>query len=195
MLHTYIPSPSQGVWHLGPLPIRAYALCILLGIFVAIWLTTKRWVATGGKADDVIDVAMWAVPFGIVGGRLYHLITDPELYFTAGKDPVKALYIWDGGLGIWGAVALGRRRRDDRRRRHGVKLPAFLDAVAPGSSSRRRSAGGATTSTRSSTAGRPSSRGPWRSIPHTDLPTRPTSGCTTRHSCTSPSGTSAWPCC
>ena len=132
MLHTYIPSPSQGVWHLGPLPIRAYALCILLGIFVAIWLTQKRWVAQGGKADDVIDVAMWAVPFGIVGGRLYHLITDPELYFTAGKDPVKALYIWDGGLGIWGAVALGVVGAMIGARRHGVKLPAFLDAVAPG---------------------------------------------------------------
>lgn len=132
MLHTYLPSPSQGVWHLGPFPLRAYALLILAGIFVAIWLTTKRWVAAGGKADDVYDVAMWAVPFGIVGGRLYHLITDPELYFTAGKDPVKALYIWDGGLGIWGAVALGIVGALIGCRRKGISLAAFLDAVAPG---------------------------------------------------------------
>jgi prolipoprotein diacylglyceryltransferase len=64
------PSPSQAVWHLGPLPIRAYALCIVAGIVVAVLLTRRRWVARGGRADDVIDVAVWAVPFGIVGGRL-----------------------------------------------------------------------------------------------------------------------------
>ena len=132
MLHTYLPSPSQGVWHLGPIPIRAYALFILAGIFVATWWTRRRWEARGGNPDDVLDVVMWAVPFGIVGGRLYHLITDPELYFTAGMDPVRALYIWDGGLGIWGAVALGIVGALIGCRRKGISLAAFLDAVAPG---------------------------------------------------------------
>jgi len=128
----YLPSPSQGVWHLGPLPIRAYALCIIAGIIVALIMTQRRWTARGGDPEAVLDVALWAVPFGIVGGRLYHLITDPELYFTAGKDPIKALYIWDGGLGIWGAVALGAVGAWIGCRRRGISLLAFGDALAPG---------------------------------------------------------------
>ena len=132
MIHTYLPSPSQGVWNLGPVPIRAYALCILAGIVVATWWTQRRWVARGGDADDVIDVVMWAVPFGIVGGRVYHVITDPELYFAAGKQPIRALYIWDGGLGIWGAVTVGAVGALIGCRRRGIRLVDFADAVAPG---------------------------------------------------------------
>jgi prolipoprotein diacylglyceryl transferase len=128
----YIPSPSQGVWHLGPVPVRAYALCILLGIAAAIWLTRKRWIKLGGNPEDVFDVALWAVPFGIVGGRLYHVITDPELYFKAGEQPIRALYIWDGGLGIWGAVALGAVGAWIGCRRKGIPLSGFADALAPG---------------------------------------------------------------
>jgi prolipoprotein diacylglyceryl transferase len=132
MILASIPSPSRGVWHLGPIPIRAYALCILAGIVVAAWITRKRWAAQGGRPDDVLDVALWAVPFGIVGGRLYHVITDPELYFTAGQQPIRALYIWDGGLGIWGAVALGALGAWIGCKRRGIKLWAFADALAPG---------------------------------------------------------------
>jgi len=128
----YLPSPSQGVWHLGPLPIRAYALCIIAGIIVALIMTRRRWTARGGDPEDILDVALWAVPFGVIGGWLYHLITDPELYFTAGKDPIKALYIWDGGLGIWGAVALGAVGAWIGCRRRGISLLAFGDALAPG---------------------------------------------------------------
>ncbi|MEU9207725.1 prolipoprotein diacylglyceryl transferase [Streptomyces sp. NPDC048415] len=128
----YLPSPSQGVWHLGPLPIRAYALCILAGIFIAVWLTGRRWEARGGRREDIADIAIWAVPFGILGGRLYHVITDPELYFAAGKQPLHALYIWDGGLGIPGAVALGAVGAWLGCRRRSVKLSDFADAVAPG---------------------------------------------------------------
>src|SRR4051812_49791784 len=101
-----IPSPTQGVWDLGPLPIRAYALCIVAGIIAAIALTEKRWVARGGASGDVLDIAVWAVPFGIIGGRLYHVISSPRAYFGAGGDPPRALAIWEGGLGIWGAIAL-----------------------------------------------------------------------------------------
>ncbi len=132
MILASIPSPARGVWHLGPIPIRAYALCIIAGIIVAILITRRRWAARGGRADDVLDIAQWAVPFGIVGGRLYHVITSPELYFAAGREPIKALYIWDGGLGIWGAVALGALGAWIGCRRRGVQLPAFADATAPG---------------------------------------------------------------
>ncbi|WP_327065234.1 prolipoprotein diacylglyceryl transferase [Kitasatospora sp. NBC_01302] len=128
----YLPSPSQGVWHLGPFPIRAYALCIIAGIAAAVWLTRKRWAVLGGNPDDISDIAVWAVPFGIVGGRLYHVITDPELYFKAGEQPIRALYIWDGGLGIWGAVALGAVGAWIGCRRRGIKLATYADALAPG---------------------------------------------------------------
>lgn len=128
----FIPSPPQGVWHLGPLPIRAYALCILAGIAVALWLTKRRWVARGGDPAAIETIAWWAVPFGILGGRLYHLITDPELYFLPGKNPWNAVKIWDGGLGIWGAVALGALGAWIGARRAGVSLTQFADTAAPG---------------------------------------------------------------
>ncbi|MGW5719051.1 prolipoprotein diacylglyceryl transferase [Amycolatopsis sp. NPDC003865] len=127
-----IPSPDQGVWHLGPIPVRAYALCIIAGIIVAIWWGERRWVARGGTKGTVIDVAVFAVPFGLVGGRVYHVITDPELYFTEGKNPWKAFAIWDGGLGIWGAIALGAVGALIACRRKGIPLPAMADAIAPG---------------------------------------------------------------
>jgi prolipoprotein diacylglyceryl transferase len=127
-----IPSPTQGVWELGPLPIRAYALCIVAGIVAAVWLTEKRWVARGGAPGEVLDIAVWAVPFGIVGGRLYHVISSPRAYFGEGGDPLRALAIWEGGLGIWGAIALGGVGAWIACRRRGIPLPAFADAVAPG---------------------------------------------------------------
>jgi len=131
MTLAFLPSPSRGVWYLGPFPLRAYALCILLGIVVAVVWTGRRWEARGGRREDVVDIAIWAVPFGLVGGRLYHVITDPELYFKAGEDPVKAFYIWDGGLGIWGAVALGAVGAWIGCRRKGINLADFADALAP----------------------------------------------------------------
>ena len=127
-----IPSPTQGVWELGPLPIRAYALCIIAGIVAAIVLTERRWVARGGAPGDVLDIAVWAVPFGIVGGRLYHVLSSPRPYFGEGGDPLRALAIWEGGLGIWGAIALGGVGAWIACRRRGIHLPAFADALAPG---------------------------------------------------------------
>jgi prolipoprotein diacylglyceryl transferase len=126
------PSPAQGVWHLGPLPVRAYALCIIAGIVVCCWITERRWVARGGAPGDVLDVAVWAVPFGIVGGRLYHVITTPEPYFGSGGQPLRAFAIWEGGLGIWGAIALGGVGAWIGCRRRKIPLPAFADAAAPG---------------------------------------------------------------
>src|SRR5689334_5624449 len=127
-----IPSPAQGVWHLGPLPLRAYALCILLGIAVAIFIGQRRWKARGGDPVLVMDIATWAVPFGVIGGRVYHVITSPQAYFGTNGEPIKALYIWEGGLGIWGAVVLGGVGAWIGCRRNGVKLPPFGDAIAPG---------------------------------------------------------------
>ena len=127
-----IPSPAQGVWHIGPFPLRAYAFCILAGILVAVLITQRRWKARGGHASSVLDVATWAVPFGVIGGRIYHVFTSPEAYFGANGDPVKALYIWEGGLGIWGAIALGGLGAYIACRRAGLVFPAFADAVAPG---------------------------------------------------------------
>ena len=73
-----IPSPTTGVWYLGPFPVRAYAMCILAGIVVAVWLTQRRLETRGGRAGQVLDISAWAVPFGIIGGRIYHLITSPQ---------------------------------------------------------------------------------------------------------------------
>ncbi|MFD5639996.1 prolipoprotein diacylglyceryl transferase [Streptomyces sp. NPDC127077] len=128
----YIPSPSHGVLHLGPIPLRGYAFCIIIGVFLAVWLGNKRWIARGGRAGTVADIAVWAVPFGLVGGRLYHVITDYELYFSEGRDWVDAFKIWQGGLGIWGAIALGALGAWIGCRRRGIPLPAWADAVAPG---------------------------------------------------------------
>ncbi|BBC37276.1 hypothetical protein SGFS_085700 [Streptomyces graminofaciens] len=128
----YIPSPSRGVLYLGPIPLRGYAFCIIIGVFVAVWLGNKRWIARGGRAGTVADISVWAVPFGLVGGRLYHVITDYELYFSEGRDWVDAFKVWEGGLGIWGAIALGAVGAWIGCRRRGIPLPAYADAVAPG---------------------------------------------------------------
>jgi prolipoprotein diacylglyceryl transferase len=130
----FLPSPSQSVWHLGPLPIRAYALCIVAGIFVALWLAARRLRERGGTSEDVWDVAGWAIVFGIIGGRLYHVLSDPELYFEGkpGTSPVDAIKIWDGRLGIWGAIALGTLGAWIGCRRKGISLLVFADAAAPG---------------------------------------------------------------
>jgi prolipoprotein diacylglyceryl transferase len=127
-----LPSPTQGVWEIGPFPLRGYALCIIAGIVVACWLGERRWVARGGAPGDVLDIAVWAVPFGIIGGRLYHVLTTPEPYFGKGGDPVRAFAIWEGGLGIWGAIALGGVGAWIGCRRRGIPLPAWADALAPG---------------------------------------------------------------
>ncbi|GAA3606662.1 hypothetical protein GCM10022419_109400 [Nonomuraea rosea] len=129
-----IPSPSQGVWYLGFVPIRAYALCIVLGVIVAVWLSERRWRARGGEAGTIVDIAVPAVIFGLIGGRLYHVITDWQTYFgsRAIKEPYQALFIWEGGLGIWGAIALGGVGVWWSVRRRGISMSAVADTVAPG---------------------------------------------------------------
>jgi prolipoprotein diacylglyceryl transferase len=123
-----IPSPSSGVLHLGPLPLRAYAACILLGVLVAVFIGDRRWVARGGEKGVVADVAATAVPAGLVGARLYHVVTTPHEYL---KHPVDALYIWHGGLGIWGGVAGGALGAWLVLRHRGIPFADFCDALAP----------------------------------------------------------------
>lgn len=127
-----IPSPSQGTWEIGPLPLRGYALCIIAGIVAAIWIGERRWIARGGASGEVSDLAVWAVPFGLVGGRLYHVATDWQRYFGDDANPITALYIWRGGLGVWGAIAMGALGVVIGARRRGIRLLPVLDAMAPG---------------------------------------------------------------
>jgi prolipoprotein diacylglyceryl transferase len=128
----FIPSPSQNIWQIGPFPLRAYALCIIAGIIVGMFVANRRWRARGGTADSLETVVVVAIPCGIVGARLYHVITDYQLYFGPGRHPIDALKIWHGGLGIWGAVALAVVGAWLVARRRGIRLLALLDAAAPG---------------------------------------------------------------
>jgi prolipoprotein diacylglyceryl transferase len=123
-----IPSPSINSFHLGPLVVHFYALMYLVGIAAAVIITRRRWRAVGGDPDLVGEIALWSVPAGIVGGRIYFDITTP-------MDIPHVWYgvfaVWDGGLGIWGGVALAAVVGIWRLRRHGVNVGLFMDAVAP----------------------------------------------------------------
>ena len=123
---------------LGPLTIHFYALCIIAGIVIAVWLGDKRFKTHGENLENVVaDVAIWAVPFGIIGGRMYHVISSPSDYFGRNGDPIDAFKIWQGGLGIWGAISVGAFAAYFAYKKEQKKkdLPAFgyfLDALAPG---------------------------------------------------------------
>ena len=140
MVPTSIPSPDWSGFDIplpwGSLRIHAYALCILAGIVVGLWLTSVRWAKRGAPEGSVWDIAIWAIPFGIIGGRLYHVFSSPDAYFGPGFDGTGDLslipQIQRGGLGIWGAVVLGAFGAWIGCRRAGVKLTAFIDAAAPG---------------------------------------------------------------
>jgi prolipoprotein diacylglyceryl transferase len=140
MLPASIPSPNWSGFDIplpwGSLRIHAYALCILAGIIVGLWLTSTRWNKRGTPEGSLWDIAIWAIPFGIIGGRLYHVFSSPDAYFGPGFDGTGDLslipQIQRGGLGIWGAVVLGAVGAWIGCRRAGVKLTTFLDAAAPG---------------------------------------------------------------
>ena len=123
---------------LGPLTIHFYALSIIAGIAIAIWLGDKRFRSHTPNGRSVVsEVAITAVPFGIVGGRIYHVITSPDAYFGANGHPMDAIKIWQGGLGIWGAISLGAAAAWMRYRQLAkkIELPTFgifLDSLVPG---------------------------------------------------------------
>lgn len=119
-------------WFTWNINIHAYALCILTGIVAAMILTGYRLKARGADAGLVIDVTMWAVPFGIIGGRIFHVVTHPGDYFGPDKDLMKVLYIWEGGLAIFGALLLGAVGVWIGCRLSGLRFTTFADALAPG---------------------------------------------------------------
>lgn len=133
-MHSFIPTPSRSAVGLGPFTIHFYALTILVGTIAAILIGRRRYAAIGGDSDEIIDVAIFAIPAGIIGGRIYHVITSPDKYFGTHGHPVDALKIWDGGMGIWGAIALGTLvsyfafHRSERS----LTFAHFLDSFAPG---------------------------------------------------------------
>ncbi|CAI9410180.1 Phosphatidylglycerol--prolipoprotein diacylglyceryl transferase [Aestuariimicrobium sp. T2.26MG-19.2B] len=126
-----IPSPSWNGFNLGPLRVHAYALCILAGVVVAWLLVRHRYRVRGGNPEQVESLTLWAVLAGIIGARIYHVITDPELYFGPGRDWYRAFFIWEGGLGIWGGVAAGALVVWWLCRRWQVNFGAVADVMAP----------------------------------------------------------------
>src|SRR5487761_1420511 len=127
-LPQFIPSPPINSFHIGPLDVHFYALGYIIGIALAIWITRRRWRALGGDADLVNDIALWVVPAGIIGGRIYFDITTPadipHVWYGA-------FAVWTGGLGIWGGVALAGVVGAWRLRKLGITVGPFANAIAP----------------------------------------------------------------
>ncbi|MFT5531027.1 MAG: prolipoprotein diacylglyceryl transferase [Candidatus Poriferisodalaceae bacterium] len=123
-----IPSPGSNTISIGPLDLRLYGLCIAFGALVAVWVASRRYEAAGGDADDINRVAMWGIPGGIIGARIYHVITDIDRYWGNFGD---AFLIWKGGLGIWGGIAGGMLAGAYVARRENMDVPKLLNAVAP----------------------------------------------------------------
>lgn len=132
------PTPSSSALEIGPLTIHYYALCIITGVACAIWLGDKRFrKATPLGAHVVSEVAITAVPAGVIGGRIYHVISSPSAYFGDNGHPIDAFKIWEGGLGIWGAISLGLlgaflRYRSLQKKINLPSFAIFADALAPG---------------------------------------------------------------
>lgn len=123
-----LPSPRSGLVSLGPFDLHAYGLAIALAAIAAVWLSNRRWIARGGQPDDMTTIAVWSLPVGILGARIYHVATDWAVYRN---DPLDALRFWDGGLGIWGGIAAGVGMGLLVARRRQLPLLAVLDVVAP----------------------------------------------------------------
>lgn len=132
MTLAYIPSPTISQFSIGPATIHIYALCILMGIVLAVWITTTRWKKLGGNFDQVLDITLVSVPAGIIGARLYHIITTPERFFGPGGDWAEMFRIWNGGLGIWGGVLFGALAAWAWCRHKHYPMALLADAIAPG---------------------------------------------------------------
>ena len=127
-----IPSPEISSFEVGPFRVHFYALFILTGIAFAIWFGNRRFIARGGSSGAILDIALWAVPSGIIGGRIYHVITHADYYFHQGADLTKVFAIWEGGLAIYGALAFGTLGAFWGARSAGIRFLSFADAIAPG---------------------------------------------------------------
>jgi prolipoprotein diacylglyceryl transferase len=126
-----LPSPARSLWHIGPIPLRAYAICVVVGIVVGLWVASRRYRLVGGRPGMILDVATVAIPFGLLGARLYSVLTDIGFYFGQGRDWVNVFKIWDGGLGIPGAVVGGALGAWLVCRREQAELAPVAGAVAP----------------------------------------------------------------
>jgi prolipoprotein diacylglyceryl transferase len=125
------PSPSRSLWHIGPIPVRAYPICVVLGIAVGLWIASRRYRRVGGRPGMILDIATVAIPVGLLGARLYSVLTGIGLYFGHGRDWINIFRIWDGGLGIPGAVAGGALGAWVVCRREHAELAPVAGAVAP----------------------------------------------------------------
>jgi prolipoprotein diacylglyceryl transferase len=132
VIHTSIPSPQISYFDIGPIRIHFYALCILVGIVIATWLSSRRLSQRGARPGTVLDIALWAVPIGIVGGRLYHVVTHPTDYFYAGANLWNVFAVWEGGLAIFGSILFGAVGAYIGCRRAGIRFLSFADALIPG---------------------------------------------------------------
>ena len=127
-----IPSPDVSYIELGPLRIHFYALFILAGIILALVLTESRLRSRGAESGVALDISLWAIPLGILGGRFFHVVTHPNDYFIPGADLLAVFRIWEGGLAIYGALMFGALGAAIGARAAGIKFTSYLDAVAPG---------------------------------------------------------------
>ena len=124
---------SLGVTFVSPnLSIRTYAICILVGIVAATILTNERLKARGAESGVVLDIALWAVPLGIIGARIFHVVTHPDDYFGSAEKMLHILYIWEGGIAIFGALIGGAIGVYIGCRMTGMRFWTFADALAPG---------------------------------------------------------------
>jgi len=127
-----IPSPEWSYFDLGPFRIHAYAICILIGIFLATALTSRRLTKRGAEPGVVLDIILWAVPLGIVGARIFHVLTHPNDYFYDGANLLDVFAVWKGGIAIFGALLGGALGAYIGTRRAGIRFWSFADALAPG---------------------------------------------------------------
>ncbi|MBV9838765.1 MAG: prolipoprotein diacylglyceryl transferase [Solirubrobacterales bacterium] len=125
----FIPSPSSNGISLGPLFLHAYGIAYVFAVLGAVLVARRRWERLGGSRELVYEVAMWGFPAGLIGGRIYFLITTPSQIPPHWWGPFA---IWKGGLGIWGGIAGGTLAGLWVLRRRGIEIPTFMDVGAPG---------------------------------------------------------------
>ncbi|OZG57050.1 diacylglyceryl transferase [Bifidobacterium tissieri] len=127
-----IPSPTFSEFHIGPLTIHMYAICILIGICLAVWILTTRWKRYGGTFDQVLDTTLVAVPSGLIGARLYHCITTPSAYFPPTGNLINIVKVWEGGMAIFGGILFGALGAFLWCRHKKYPFALLADALAPG---------------------------------------------------------------
>ena len=131
-IYSAFPESPGSAFQIATFQIHYYALLILAGIILAVWISSVRLKARGAEGALALDIALFAVPFGIVGGRAFHVLTHWNDYFSAGKNPITALYVWEGGLAIYGALIFGAVGAFIGARLAGLRFVSYLDALAPG---------------------------------------------------------------